>query len=157
MLVGITKTLFYRPLRQRVDVVADSEPVTTTSVPWGLEKFDGVAGRVLEQDLLAASAADDLVAEVRPRVAQILNLAGEAVDLQLDAVPAARLGLAPVGHGLACSASAGLVQQEAQAASREDRETGGIKLDTEAEPLAVERDCLLDVVDYVTHADRSHR
>jgi hypothetical protein len=57
------------------------ETVALESVPWGLEKFDGVAGGVLEQDLLAAPAADDLVAEVRPRVAQGLNLASEIVDL----------------------------------------------------------------------------
>src|SRR5215212_5120465 len=119
---GIANTHLYRPLRQRVDVFEGSEPETTTSVPWGLEKFDGVAGRVLEQDLLAAPALDDLIAEASPRVAYGLNLVGEVVDLQLDAVPAARLGPPAVGHGLARSAGTGLVQQEAQVASREDRE-----------------------------------
>ena len=94
-------------------------------VPWGFEKLDGVAGGILEQDLLAAPALDDLIAEASPRVSFGPNLPGEVVDLQLDAVPAARLGLPAVGHGLACTASAGLVQQEAQVASREDRETGG--------------------------------
>src|SRR5215208_6771729 len=128
------------------------------SVPWRFEKFDEVAGGVLKQDLLAAPATDDLVAKVRPRVAYGPNLAGEIVDLQLDAVPAARLGLPAVGHGLACPASAGLVQQEAQVASREDRETGGgVKLDAKAEPPGVERDRLLDVINYVTHTDRGHR
>src|SRR5215208_2666271 len=51
------------------------------SVPWGFEKFDGIARGVLYQDLLAAPAADDLVAQVRPRLAQGLNLASEIVDL----------------------------------------------------------------------------
>jgi hypothetical protein len=74
----------------------------------------------------------------------------------LDAVPAAWLRIAPVGHGLARSAGTGLVQQKAQLASREDRETGGIKLYTEAEVLGVERDRLLDVINYVTHTDRGH-
>src|SRR5215204_3920493 len=157
MLFGIAKTHLYRPLRQRVDIFEGSEPETTASVPWGLEKLDGVAGRVLEQDLLSASALDDLVAEVRPSIAHSLDFAGEIIDLELDAVPAARLGLTSVGHGLACSARAGLVQQKAQVVSREDRETGGVKLDTEAEPLDVERDRCFDVVDYVTHADRGHR
>src|SRR5215218_566459 len=95
---------------------------------------------------------------MRPRLAQDFDLASEIIDLELDAVPAARLGLTSVGHGLARSTDAGLVQQEAQVTSREDRETGGgVKLDAEAEPLGVERDRLLDIVDYVTHADRGHR
>src|SRR5215216_2874397 len=128
------------------------------SVPWRFEKFDEVAGGILKQDLLAAPATDDLVAKVRPRVAYGPNLAGEIVDLQLDAVPAARLGLPAVGHGLARSAGTRLVQQEAQVASREDRETGGgVKLDVKAEPLGVELDHRVDVMDYVTHADRGHR
>src|SRR5918992_2688223 len=126
------------------------------SVPWGFEKFDGVAGGVLKQDLLAASAADDLVAEVRLRVAQRLDLAGEIVNLKLDAVPAAWLRIAPVGHGLARSAGTGLVEQEAQVASRDDRETGGVKLYTEAEVLGVERDRCVDVINYVTYTDRGH-
>src|SRR5919106_193637 len=129
----------------------------SASDPWGFEKLDGIAGGVLKQDLLAASAANDLVEEVRPRLAQGLDLASEIIDLELDAVPAARLGLMSVGHGLACSAGAGLVQQEAQVASREDRETEGrVKLDAEAQPLGVERDRRFDVVDYITHADRGH-
>jgi hypothetical protein len=81
MLFGIAKTHLYRPLRQIVDVFEGSEPETTTSVPWGLEKLDGVAGRVLEQDLLAAPAAYDLVAEARPSIAHSLNFAGEIPDL----------------------------------------------------------------------------
>src|SRR3712207_5003251 len=133
MLVGITKTLPYRPLRQRVDVVEDSEPVTTTSVPWGLEKFDGVAGRVLEQDLLAAPAAYALVAKVRPRLAHALDFPAEILDFELDAVPTSRLGPASVGHGLPCSPRSRRVQQEPQVAPREDRETGGgVHLDAEA-------------------------
>ena len=81
----------------------------------------------------------------------------EIVNLKLDAVPAAWLRIAPVGHGLARSAGTGLVQQEAQVASREDRETGGgVKLDTETEPLGIERDRRLNVINYVTHTDRGH-
>src|SRR5215208_5648170 len=105
---------------------------------------------------VCSSDLDDLVAEVRLRVAQRLDLAAEIVNLKLDAVPAAWLRIAPVRHGLARSAGTGLVEQKAQVASPEDRETGGVKLYTEAEPLGVERDCRLDVMDYVTHADRGH-
>ena len=53
---------------------------------------------------------------MRLRVAQRLDLAGEIVNLKLDAVPAAWLRIAPVGHGLARSAGTGLVEQEAQVA-----------------------------------------
>src|SRR5918998_5521926 len=140
------------------EILHSPGPREEASVPWGFEKFDGVAGGVLKQDLFAAPALDDLIAQASPRVTYGLNLVGEVVDLQLDAVPAARLGPPAVGHGLARSAGTGLVQQEAQVASREDRETGGgVKLDTEAEPLGVERDRLLDVINYVTHTDRGHR
>src|ERR671910_2267500 len=158
MLFGIAKTHLYRPLRQRVDVFEDSEPETTTSVPWGLEKFDGVAGRVLEQDLLAAPAAYGLVAEARPSITHALDFAGEVPDLQLDAVPASGLGPASVGHGLPRSPGSRRVQQEAQIAPREAREAGGgVHLDAEAEVPSVEGDRRIYVIDNVTHAYRSHR
>ena len=64
----------------------------------GLEQFDRVAGRVLEQDLLAARAGDDVVAERQPGGAQPLDLGGDVVDDQMDAVPAARPGRPAVGH-----------------------------------------------------------
>ena len=41
-----------------------------SSRAWGFEKFDGAAGGVIEQDLLAAETTHDVVAEVCPRVAQ---------------------------------------------------------------------------------------
>src|SRR5918994_5477007 len=158
MLFGIAKTHLYRPLRQRVDIFVGSEPETTTSVPWGLEKFDGVAGRVLEQDLLAAPAAYDLVAEARPSIAHALDFAGEVPDLELDAVPASGLGSAPVGHGLPRPSGPRRVQQQLQVPPREGREAGGrVELDAEAEVPGVELDRLLDVLDYVTHADHGHR
>jgi hypothetical protein len=81
VLLGIAKTDLYQPLRQRVDVFEGSEPETTTSVPWGLEKFYAVAGRVFEQDLLAAPAAYDFVAEARPSIAHALDFAGEIPHL----------------------------------------------------------------------------
>ena len=44
-----------------------------SSRAWGFEKFDGVAGGVVEQDLLAAEPTHDVVAEVCPRVAKGLD------------------------------------------------------------------------------------
>ena len=42
----------------------------------GLEQLDRVAGGIVEQDLLAARARDDVVAKRQPRGAQPLHLAG---------------------------------------------------------------------------------
>src|SRR5215216_3995891 len=64
----------------------------------GLEELDRVAGGIVEQDLLAARAADDVVAEAQPRGSQPLDFAGEVLDDQVDAVTAAGLGCAPVRH-----------------------------------------------------------
>src|SRR5207245_9960253 len=71
-----------------------------------LEQLDEVAGGILYQDLLTAVAHDDLVAESSARRPQSLDLAPQVHDLELDAVPAARLGLVAVGHRLARSAAA---------------------------------------------------
>ena len=56
-----------------------------------LEQLDGVAGRVVDQDLLAADAGHDVVAEVRARAAERVDERGEIVDLEREAVPAAGL------------------------------------------------------------------
>src|SRR5687767_9615088 len=100
--------------RNRASVVA-RPPLSggqRPSFPWGFEQLDQVACGILEQDLPAALTGDDVVAEVRPGAAQGLNLAGEVFDLELDPVPAARLGAPPVRHGLACAASSRRVQQQ---------------------------------------------
>ena len=55
-----------------------------------LEELDGVARRVLDEDLPAADAGDDLVAEARARGAQTLDRRLEVVDLEREPVPAAR-------------------------------------------------------------------
>src|SRR5213594_671971 len=124
----------------------------------GFKQLDGVACRVVEQDLLAAHAGDNLVSEMGSRLAQRLDFAREVVDLELYAVPAAWLGLATIGHGLGGTpGTEGRVQQEAEVASRDDCEAGGgPELDAEAETLRVEGDCRIHIIDYVTHGDWSH-
>src|SRR5207237_4188285 len=106
------------------------------------EQLDGVARGIVEQDLPAAVAHDDLVPESDARRPQFLDFAAQIVDLELDAVPAARLGLASIGHRLACAAAAARrAQQQAERAVREHREArAGVELDAEAEAGAVERD-----------------
>jgi len=93
-----------------------------------------------------------------PRVAQGLDRASEIVNFESDAVPAARLGLAAIGHGLGGSPGASWgVEQELEVASREHGEAGaGVEVDLEAEMLGVECDRRLDVMDYIAHADGSH-
>jgi hypothetical protein len=126
---------------------------------WRLEQLDGVAGGVIQQDLLATKPGHDVVAELRPRVAQGLDLAVKVVDLELDAVPAARLGPATIRHGLGGPAgSARSVHQQPKVAAREHGEAGGgMQLEGEAEPLGVEHDRRIDIVDDVADADSGHR
>jgi len=63
----------------------------------GLEQFDQVAGGVPDQDLPDPHPGDDVVAEACGLAAQLLDNGTQALDLQGDPVPAARLGqLAPV-------------------------------------------------------------
>lgn len=63
------------------------------------KQLDQVAGRVLEEDLLATLTADDVAAEAGPCLTQPGYGHVEVVDVDLGAVPTSRLG--PVFVGLA--------------------------------------------------------
>jgi hypothetical protein len=56
----------------------------------GLEELDRVARRVLEQDLLAARAADDVVAERQAGGAQLLDVGGDVLNDEVEPVPTGR-------------------------------------------------------------------
>jgi hypothetical protein len=114
--------------------------------------------RVLEQDLAAAHPAHDLVAEAEPGGAEGLDLARDVVDFELDAVPAARLRDAAVGHRLGGAAgTADGVEQQAQVSPGEGGEAGSrMELDGEAEVPGVERDRGVDVVDDVADTHGGH-
>src|SRR4051794_37866664 len=115
----------------------------------GLEELDRVAGGVFEQDLLAARPADDVVAERHAGRAQPLDLRGDVVDDEVDAVPTARLRRLAIRHrpsGGALRAT----EEQAQVAAHdvgERRCSAGTQL--EPEVGRVEVDCLVDVVDHV--------
>ncbi len=47
-----------------------------------MEELDRVAGGIVEQDLLAARAADDVVAEAQPRGSQPLDFGGEVKEVK---------------------------------------------------------------------------
>jgi hypothetical protein len=89
-----------------------------------LEELDWVAGGIVDQDLLAARPGDDVVAEAQPGGAQPLDFAGEVLDDQVDAVPAAGSGCAAVGHRSSGRAG-GAAQQQTQVASDDVGERGG--------------------------------
>src|SRR5262245_54027064 len=124
----------------------------------GFKEFDGIAGRIVDEDLLAAHPGDDLVSEVDSRLAQRLDFARQVVDLELDAIPPTWLGLATIGHGLGgSSGAAGRAQQEAEVAACHDRETrGGPERHAEAEPLGVEGNGRIHVMDDVPHGNWRH-
>src|SRR4051812_4717479 len=54
--------------------------------PGRLKELDRVAGRILEQDLLAARSGHDVVAERHARGAQAFDLGSDVVDDEVDAV-----------------------------------------------------------------------
>jgi hypothetical protein len=124
----------------------------------GSNKLDGIAGRVVEEDLLAAEPGHDVVAKARPSFAQRRDLVFEIVDLELDAVPTARLRLASIRHRLRGPArSTRCIKQKSQIAPREDGKAGrGPRSDGETEVLGVEIDCRIHVVYEIAHADSGH-
>src|SRR5262245_8206830 len=65
-----------------------------------LEQLDRIAGGVVDDDLLSSGTLEDVAAEVDLRVPQPLDLGRQVLDVDDDAIPAARLGLPPVTHGL---------------------------------------------------------
>ncbi len=64
-----------------------------------LEQLNGIAGRVVEQDLRAAGSGDDVVAEVHAGLAEAFDLGREVVDDEVDAVPSPGRGWLPSGMG----------------------------------------------------------
>src|SRR5229473_4011598 len=65
-----------------------------------LEQLDGVARRVVDQDLLATDTGDDLVAELRAGCAQGRHERLEIGHFDREAVPAAWFWPAAIGHRL---------------------------------------------------------
>ena len=121
----------------------------------GLEKLDRVPVRILEQDLLAAGALDDLVAERRAVFAEPLDRAGDVVNFEHQAIPATGLRRSSVGHGPGrggCRAG----QPEAQVAESDAGERRQhLLLDFEAQDRDVEVDAARHVGDQVAH--RGHQ
>jgi hypothetical protein len=90
-----------------------------------LEELDRVARGVVEQDLPAARAADDLVSELDVGGTEPFDLGVDVVHDKVDAVPAARFGFPSVGHRSAGGARrAGEEQPEVAAQDFGERRRG---------------------------------
>src|SRR5690606_26099263 len=100
--------------------------------PSRLEELDRVAGRIVEEDLGAARAGDDLGgAEAHAGGTEPFDLRLEVGDLDVEAIPAARLLLAAVGER-ALAGAAVSAQQEPHAVARQ-RGEGGRGVEEQAE------------------------
>src|SRR3954452_2973731 len=115
----------------------------------GLEELDRVAGGVLEQDLPAARPADDVVAEGQARGSEPVALGRDVLDDEVDAVPAAGLRGAAVGHRSPGRALGTAEQQPQVPADDVGERRGGAHVEREAEVRGVEVDGRFDVVDHV--------
>src|SRR5918993_3714451 len=65
-------------------------------------------------------------------------------------------GLRPSGMGWPAPPAPGSLSRRRSSPRERTAKPGGFKLYTEAEPLGVERDRRLAVINYVTHTDRGH-
>jgi hypothetical protein len=123
----------------------------------GLEQLNRVTGWILQQDLLAAIADHDLVAEASSRGFEPRNGCRQVLDLDADPVPAAWGGELAVGHGLSGSASAWSVEQQPKRPTRDVRKPGrGLQIELKSEETGVKGDGRIDVGHDVAHAHVSH-
>src|SRR5687767_15002641 len=73
-----------------------SRAAVTTSAR--LEELDDVARRILDEDLRAARALDDVVSEAHARGAEARDLTSDVVDDDLKAIPSAGRRLSSIRH-----------------------------------------------------------
>src|SRR5450755_4999198 len=106
------------------------------------EQLDWIAAGVVEEDLFAADAGHDVVAEVGAGVSKRPHRRCEIRDFEHESVPASGLGVGSVWHRLAAAATgAWCAENEAEVVAFEHRECrGGVHLFGETEMCAVERD-----------------
>ncbi len=104
---GADVTASTRPSRRLQRRRHSTPRILGCSATGGLEELDDVAGRVLEQDLLAAGSFHDVVAERRAGVAEPSDLGVDVVDDEVDPVPTSRAGLSrrPASDGLPSSSA----------------------------------------------------
>src|SRR6266496_355380 len=129
----------------------------TSSSAVGLEQLNRVAGRVLDQNLLAAIASDDLVPEMSAPLPECGDGGTEILNLDLDPVPTPGRRYVAVRHGLAGATSPGPVQQQRQIAPNQPGEPRRrMDVDAKAQHLGVEGNGRVDISDDVTDTYRAH-
>jgi hypothetical protein len=126
-----------------------------------LEQLDRVARRVFDHHLPGADPAGDLVAKRNARRTQFTDGGRQVLHLQHEPVPAAGPLRGAVGHRPGPAARVTLGdggdQHQPQVAVRQHGERRvGVHQLAEAEPVAVEGDGRVDVVDDVANAHRAH-
>jgi catechol 2,3-dioxygenase len=82
----------------------------------GLEQFDWVAGWIVEHNLCAAGAGDDVTAELDACCSQSVDFAADVIDDQMDAVPATGDRLASIGERSRSGAGRAAEQEPERAA-----------------------------------------
>ena len=124
----------------------------------GLEELDWIARRILEEDLPATVAGDDVVAESGAGLLQSRDYPSEVFHFDLNPVPPTGLRVSTIRHVASGPSSAPRrAQQETKITSRDEREAGpGMHRDDEAEVLGVEADRGGDVIYDVANTDASH-
>jgi len=122
------------------------------------EQLDGIPRGILQENLIASDPLNQVAPEANTRGAQGVDHHAQVSDLQLEAVPAARLGTSSVRHRLpAPTLPAGHAEEEAQvAASQHGKGGGGTHLDREIEMPGVEGDRRVEIGDDVADADLAH-
>ncbi len=123
-----------------------------------LEQFDRISRRIFENDLFAANPSDDGVPKVSSHLAKRFDHPLKVSYFNREAIPPARLLLGAIGHRLATTAcGVRCTQDKPKVAPRQHRKGRcRVHFKLEIEPLGVERNCGIHVVDDVADLNRCH-
>src|SRR4029453_3906024 len=121
-----------------------------------LKQFHEIAGWVFNQNLPATRSSDDVIAKHNSRALQDVNIVLEIAALNDNSVPPTRFRSPAVGHRLrSASRPLGGTQHQLHVFSREDRKVGArLSGGSKPQPLAVKRNCSVDVVHNVANHKR---
>src|SRR4051794_19807056 len=123
-----------------------------------LEQLDQIPGRILDQDLIPSDSNHELAAERHAGLLEALDLGGEILHDDLEAVPSARFRRTAIGQRLTPAAlPTGRAQKEGEVSAREHRERRRrVHVHLESELVPVEADRRIHVVDDVSHVHSAH-
>jgi hypothetical protein len=123
-----------------------------------LEQLDGVAGRIVHQDLFTADSGDNVVAKVRSRRPQSRDDFRKVGDLYGKSIPASWFGLRAIRHRLTAAARwVWCAEYETQVVSRKHGEGRcGMHVFMKTKLLTVERNRGVDIVNDVPDLHCGH-